>query len=203
MSAMEFHETLQQLRKEKGLTQEELAQALYVSRTAVSKWESGRGYPNIESLKAMAVFFQVSIDRLLTGTQALDLAQQEHQQKRDRFRNLALGLTDLSALLLVVLPMFRQPTAELVYAVSLAVWTGTAYLAVAYWTVVAAMAAMGALTLALYRCRNLRWNRINYPVSVLLHALATALFILSSQPYPAVFLFALLVSKLLLTGKRL
>ena len=40
---MEFSEKLQQLRTEKGLTQEQLAEKLYVSRTAISKWESGRG----------------------------------------------------------------------------------------------------------------------------------------------------------------
>ena len=53
---MEMNEKLQELRKQKGLTQEQLAQVLIVSRTAVSKWESGRGYPNIESLKAIAKF---------------------------------------------------------------------------------------------------------------------------------------------------
>lgn len=38
---MEFHEKLQELRRHRGLTQEELAESLYVSRTAISKWESG------------------------------------------------------------------------------------------------------------------------------------------------------------------
>ena len=51
---MEFNEKLQQLRKSRGLTQEELAEALYVSRTAISKWESGRGYPSIDSLKEIS-----------------------------------------------------------------------------------------------------------------------------------------------------
>ena len=47
---------IKDLRTQKGLTQEELAEALYVSRTAISKWESGRGYPNIDSLKAISKF---------------------------------------------------------------------------------------------------------------------------------------------------
>ncbi len=46
---MEFSDKLQQLRKQNNLTQEQPAEQLFVSRTAVSKWESGRGYPNIES----------------------------------------------------------------------------------------------------------------------------------------------------------
>ena len=41
---MEFHEKLQKLRSDEGLTQDELAEKLFVSRTAISKWESGRGY---------------------------------------------------------------------------------------------------------------------------------------------------------------
>ena len=68
---MEFNEKLQDLRKNKGLTQEELAEALYVSRTAISKWESGRGYPNIDSLKEIAKYFSVTIDELLSSNEVL------------------------------------------------------------------------------------------------------------------------------------
>ena len=61
---MDFSKKLQELRNKKGLTQEELGNALYVSRTAVSKWESSRGYPNIDSLKAIAKFFDLTVDEL-------------------------------------------------------------------------------------------------------------------------------------------
>ena len=54
---MELGEKLQELRKNMGLTQEELAESLFVSRTAISKWESGRGYPSIDSLKEISKFF--------------------------------------------------------------------------------------------------------------------------------------------------
>lgn len=64
---MEFQEKLQELRKQKGLTQEKLAESLYVSRTAVSKWELGSGYPNLDFLKAIARFFGITIDELLSG----------------------------------------------------------------------------------------------------------------------------------------
>ena len=77
---MEFNEKLQQLRKNKGLTQEELAQAIYVSRTAVSKWESGRGYPNIDSLKELAKFFSVTVDELLSPDEIITAAENEKQE---------------------------------------------------------------------------------------------------------------------------
>lgn len=63
---MEFCEKLQELRKSRGLTQEELAEKLYVSRTAISKWESGRGFPSIDSVRAISKFFSVSLDELFS-----------------------------------------------------------------------------------------------------------------------------------------
>ena len=68
---MELHEKLQALRRQRGYTQEELSRRLYVSRTAVSKWESGRGIPGIDSLKAISQVFGVSIDSLLSGEELL------------------------------------------------------------------------------------------------------------------------------------
>lgn len=75
---MESLEKLRRLHKQRGLTQEQLAQQLYVSRTAISKRESGKGYPNIESLKAISALFAVSIDDLLSGEEQLSLAQGEN-----------------------------------------------------------------------------------------------------------------------------
>ena len=57
---MEFNKKLQELRKQKGITQEEVAEKLFVSRTAVSKRKSGKGYPDTDSLKAIANFFGVT-----------------------------------------------------------------------------------------------------------------------------------------------
>ena len=76
---MEFNEKLQELRKSKGLTQEELAEKLFVSRTAISKWESGRGYPSIDSLKEISRYFSVTIDELICPEEILSAAEEEKQ----------------------------------------------------------------------------------------------------------------------------
>lgn len=76
---MEFGEKLSELRKSRKLTQEELAKALYVSRTAISKWESGRGHPSIDSLKEISAFFSVSIDGLLSGEKIISIAKKENK----------------------------------------------------------------------------------------------------------------------------
>lgn len=63
---MTFGEKLKKLRTDNNLTQEQLANALFVTRTAVSKWETDRGYPSIDSLKAISELFGVRIDDLIS-----------------------------------------------------------------------------------------------------------------------------------------
>lgn len=123
---MELNEKLQELRKNKGLTQEELAAALYVSRTAVSKWESGRGLPSIDSLKQISVFFDVSIDDLLSADKALSLAEQENKASQRSFCDLLLGISDLCAILLILLPLYPRVDGKTVYAVDFLTYARTA-----------------------------------------------------------------------------
>lgn len=123
---MELNEKLQELRKNKGLTQEELAAALYVSRTAVSKWESGRGLPSIDSLKQISAFFDVSIDDLLSADKALSLAEQENKASQRSFCDLLLGISDLCAILLILLPLYPRVEGKTVYAVDFLTYARTA-----------------------------------------------------------------------------
>lgn len=193
---MEFNERLQELRKRRGLTQEELAQKLYVSRTAVSRWESGRGYPGIDSLKAIAAYFSITVDELLSSNEALTLAEQEHKCREARWLDLTCGLLDLSMALLWFVPLLGQQSQGMVQAVSLLRLTEAApYVKAAYWVMVLAMMGMGVLTLALQNCTHPCWVRNRRKGSLLLHAAAALVFILTSQPYAAAFLFVFLLIK--------
>lgn len=193
---MEFNEKLQELRKHKGLTQEELAELLFVSRTAVSKWESGRGYPNIDSLKAIARFFGVTIDELLSGDELLTIAEKDTEQKENHIRDLVFGLLDLSVAVFFFLPLFGQKVNGIIQEVSLLSLTGIAsYLRIAYFVVAIGIAVFGILTLALQKCQQLFWVRNKNRISLILNAVGVTLFIISTQPYAAILLFVFLVIK--------
>jgi len=199
---MEFNEKLQALRKQKGLTQEELAQALYVSRTAISKWESGRGYPGIDSLKAVAAFFSVTVDELLSGGEVLTIAEEDLRHREDCLRDLVFGLLDCSAAMFLFLPLFGQKADGLVAAVSLLSLTQIEpYLKGLYFTALLAMAGLGMLTLALQACRRPVWTKHKRRLSLLLNGAGALLFIISRQPYGAALLFLFLAVKVLLLIK--
>lgn len=199
---MEFGEKLQELRKRKNMTQEELAEVLFVSRTAISKWESGRGYPNIESLKAISYYFQISIDDLLSGEELLTLAQNDHQIKMAHLRDLFFGLLDSSLVLFLFLPFFGQKMDGYIKSVSLIELKGIQmYILIPYFILVFVTVIWGILLLALQNYEASLWIKMKNKVSLTLSIVATLLFMISLQPYAAVLTFIFLMIKIFLVLK--
>jgi transcriptional regulator with XRE-family HTH domain len=200
---MEFNKKLQELRRQKGLTQEELAEILFVSRTAVSKWEYGRGMPSIESLKAISKFFSVSIDDLLSSDELLTIAEEDSKQKETRFKDFVYALLDLSMAMLLFLPFFAENRSGVIRSVSLIKLDGIQfYLKAAYFALVMVTFFVGVLRLALQNCQKAFWLKSKTNSSVLLGIASVLLFVVSSQPYAAVFAFVLLAIKVFILIKR-
>lgn len=202
---MDFNEKLQQLRKQKGWTQEELANLLFVSRAAVSKWESGRGYPGIESLKAVSKLFSVSIDELLSGEDLITLAENEQKEKSNKTRNLVFGILDCMAVLMFIMPVFAQQGDKHIVTVSLFSYTDAreyAYIMVAYVCGFAVNIMFGIAQLALQNWNNRIWLQWKGIISLAISAGLIMLTIANRQPYPGAFLLCLLSLKGILLIKQ-
>lgn len=189
---MDFNEKLKQLRQNKQWTQEELAERLFISRTAVSKWESGRGFPSIDSLKAISQVFDISIDELLSNSELLSIAENEQQQQRKNFQHLLLGISDCMVGLLIVLPIFGQAQGNHIAFVSL--WQlsqETIIFKLIIFSFVILTMLFGIFELAFSR----REQRIIGTVSLILSLFGVLLFIMTRHPYPATYVLMLLAVK--------
>ena len=193
---MEFHEKLQELRKKRGLTQEELAEALYVSRTAISKWESGRGYPSIDSLKEISSFFSVSIDELLSSETVLSIAEKENKSNMRSMCNLLLGLVDMCALLLIVVPLYPNVVEGYVFSVNLLEYVqNNPIVRVAYWVLFLLIILTGII-----KCLFVYWKKENEQKILTFLSLGLSIFsvlflALTREAYAIVIAFLLLVIK--------
>ena len=193
---MEFHEKLQELRKNKGLTQEALVEVLYVSRTAVSKWESGRGYPGIESLKQISTYFGVSIDDLLSGEQLLSLAERENKGNLQRICDLISGAVDLLTLLLIVLPLYPKNVEGYVYAVSLMDYGNvTGKPLIFYWILFIGLAVLGMIQITVTKRGGFKYSRILLDFSMAFGIITVIYLALCREPYATTLAFLMLVIK--------
>ncbi len=194
---MEFSEKLTQLRKSKNMTQEELAASLYVSRAAVSKWESGRGLPNIDSLKAIATLFGVTVDELLSGEELLTAAQNETRVKTQRLSRSLFGLLDVMHLLFFVLPLFGDGAGRAISVLALTSWMRTVYL-----VLFVLVALLGVAEILMQGSEKDILHRILAGVSVGLSLLITSFAALNRQPYVALFALWILALKGFLCLRR-
>lgn len=203
---MEFNEKLQQLRAQKNLTQEQLAEQLYVSRTAISKWESGKGYPNIDSLKSISKLFSISIDNLLSGEELISLAVDENRTNIKKIFSLIYGVLDLMALSFLFLPLFGQPDGEVIRAVNLFAFNDASSITRAiYFILPISMAVLGIVELVIQYFSNKRLLNASNFISILLQSLAILIFINTRQPYATslVFMFFMIKVVLLIKGNRI
>lgn len=183
---MEFKEKIQTLRKQNGLTQEQLADKLFVSRTAVSKWESGRGYPSIDTLKRIAEEFSLSVDELLSGDELLLAAEQDNNTIKSKMCDLVFGLMDIGTVILLFTPF-----------ANVSQWIKSIY-----FVLIAATVLFGIITLALQTVLSTAWIKLKGTISFILNIAAVLIFILSRQPYAAALTFVFLIIKAFLFVKK-
>lgn len=193
---MEFNEKLQELRKNRGLTQEELAEALYVSRAAISKWESGRGYPNIDSIKEISNFFSVTIDDLLSSEKLLSIAEKENQTNIKNICNLLFGLVDICTFILILLPLYPNKVNNFVYSVKLINYTQTTILnRLIYWIMFILLILIGITKLILTKLNKEQLNQITTCLSILISILLILFLALAKEAYAIMIVFMLLIMK--------
>ena len=201
---MEFHEKLQELRKNKGLTQEELAEALYVSRTAISKWESGRGYPSIDSLKQLSAYFAISIDDLLSGDKLILIAEKENKSNIRNICHLLMGMTDLLSVLLIVLPLYPKTVNGFVYSVTLWTYAETAlYNRMVYWGLFLALIVLGICKILQTQLHVEKGNTIITNLSFVLSVVTVLYLVLAREAYAATLAILLLLIKTLLVFRSI
>ena len=200
---MEFGEKLQELRKKKVLTQEELAEALYVSRTAVSKWESGRGYPNIDSLKEISKFFSVSIDELLSGEKLLSIAKKENKSNIRNMCDLLFGIVDLFSLILIILPLYPNTIGDFVYSVNLLNYAQTSqFNKTICWVGFISLVLLGLVKIILTRIKLEKWNKILAELSIVISILMLLFLAVTREVYAVVVAFLLLMIKGIILIKK-
>lgn len=199
---MEFNEKLRQLRKENEMTQEQLAEKLFVSRTAISKWESGKGYPNLESLKSISTLFSISIDDLLSGEELISLAAGENRVNMSKVFSLVYGILDIMTLAFLFLPLYSRQDSDMIRTVSLfANPDANAITWTIYILLPVLMALMGAAQITTQYFSNEKWYRISRIGSVLLQAFSILVLIETRQPYATSLLFLLFMIKVVLLIK--
>ena len=194
---MEFNEKLQELRKSRGLTQEDLAQAMFVSRTAISKWESGRGYPSIDSLKSISRFFSVSIDELICQEEIISAAEEDKQSFARRTVSFVAAALDILTAILLFLPAFGNGD-DSPATVSLFALTGVqAWAKFVFLIIIGITVLNGLFGMILIHFDRPVWNRHRLYTGMALSILGVAIFIAVRQPYAGILYFALLVIKTL------
>lgn len=197
---MEFCDKIKKIRTDNNLTQEQFAEKLYVSRTAVSKWESGKGYPSIDSLKYMSKLFSISIDELLSSEEILDIAEQDKQQKLKKNNGFIFGAFDILSLFMIILPLYAFTVNNYIYSVSLFATLFAKndllnYIKISYLVSYIILFIIGIIEIILSLLGKEKIQKYLNIISISIHLLVILFLIMTKEPYACSLIFMLFVFK--------
>jgi transcriptional regulator with XRE-family HTH domain len=198
---MEFNEKLQELRKSRSMTQEELAEALFVSRSAISKWESGRGYPSIDSLKEMSRFFSVTVDDLICSDEMISVAENEKRELADKYVSLICNSLDILLAILLFIPAFGNGTASAETVFLFGLNGINPWVKIVFVVIIGVTILNGICGVIIANLDKPVWNRHRLVTGIILSIVAVTVFIVARQPYAGIVCFSFLVIKGFLIAK--
>jgi len=199
---MKLSEKLKDLRVSKNLTQEQLAEKLYVTRAAISKWEQDNGYPSIDSLKNIASFFSVSIDDLLSANDLIVLVKKDTFFHIERVNSIIYSILDMLTLLFIFLPLYGQLDQGIFQSVPLNQYHDVSNLTIVlYYIAIFTLVIYGMVGLILqFSSKNISHHKLKI-LSFIINFPVILLFALTRQPYVSSFLLIFMMIKLLLSIK--
>ena len=192
---MEFSEKLQELRKSRSMTQEELAEALFVSRTAISKWESGRGYPSIDSLKEISHYFSVTIDDLICSDEMITVAENEKKEFADKYVSLICNALDILLAILLFIPAFGNGSASSETVPLLGLSGINPLVKTVFIVIICVTILNGICGVIITNFNKPVWNKHRLITGFVLSILAVVVFMATRQPYAGIVCFLFLVIK--------
>jgi len=199
---MTFNEKLKKLRKNKNITQEELAQKIFVTRTAVSKWESGRGYPSLDTLKILAEFYGISIDDLISNEEIIDISKKSIEKNKKQTINLWFSLLDIMTLVLFFLPVFSLNIEGNIVSVGLFKSNCSMAEFIMYTMILSLSVVYGLISLISIiadRSFNIKYS---VPISLVLNGLLVFLFLITRETYAGVVVLGVLSLKIAFVLKK-
>ena len=193
---MELCKKIRKIRNDNKLTQEQFAEKMLVSRTAISKWENGTCYPSIDSLKYMSKIFNVSLDKLLSSEEILEIVKTENQSNISKYNSLLFCLLDIVRIIFIFLPLYSYKTNDFVYSVSLfnSNDLGTT-LKIIFMLIFIIFLVLGIVELIFNFKGN---NRLINKISMFLDIISIFVLLFTKQPYVIALMFVIFIIKIIM-----
>ena len=196
MITLELSKNIKQIRNDNKLTQEQFAEKMLVSRTAVSKWENGTCYPSIDSLKYMSQTFNISLDKLLSSEEILEIAKTENQSNISEYNSLLFCLLDIVRIIFIFLPLYSYKTNDFIYSVSLLNSNdlGTT-LKIVFMLIFIMFLILGIIELIFNFKGN---NKLINKISIFLDVTSIFVLLFTKQPYVITLIFIIFIIKIIM-----